>query len=77
MSSARRSAAVQAVVDALDSDLAKALAEPAGLVNARRDGKSRIYSIDAVGALGRFERTTESIRRAITVRCPPPPPRTP
>jgi DNA-binding transcriptional ArsR family regulator len=105
-----RDAAVRAVVDALDSDLAKALSEPvrvqilkilllegaldvagvsahlsqdrsvvsrhlttlhrAGLVQARKEGRNRIYAIDGAQALARFARITDSIRDAIAVCCP-------
>ena len=106
-----RNAAVQSVVDALDSELARALAEPvrvqilkilllegaldvagvsahlsqdrsvvsrhlttlhrAGLVQARKEGRNRIYTVDGAGALSRFERITTSIRNAIALCCPP------
>lgn len=107
---ADRAAAVDEVVAALDSDFARALAEPvrvqilkilllagpldvagvaahlsqdrsvvsrhlstlhrAGLVRARKEGRNRIYAIDGMQILARFERITQSIRGAIALCCP-------
>jgi DNA-binding transcriptional ArsR family regulator len=45
--------------------------EDAGVVRGQREGRHRVYALDAAGFIGHLERILEETRRLAAICCPP------